>query len=65
MAKFAYNITKKASTSYIFFELNYRYHIYVFYKKNLNLCLKSKTIKELSFKHGNFIVVCQQNLYYI
>ena len=37
MAKFAYNNTKNASTSYIIFKLNYGYYLCVFYKKNLDL----------------------------
>ena len=37
MAKFAYNNDKNASTNYVSFELNYKYHSYVFFKKNTNL----------------------------
>ena len=32
------------------FELNYRYHLYVFYEKNLNFCSNLKFIEELSSK---------------
>ena len=36
MAKFAYNNVKNASTGFTSFELNYRYHLWVSYKENLN-----------------------------
>lgn len=55
---------KNTSTSHTFFKLNCGYCLYVTYKKNLNLCLKSKIIKKLSFKFRKLIAVCQQNLYY-
>ena len=47
MAEFTYNNAKNASTSYMSFELNCGYHLRVFYKENLDLCLKSKTAEEL------------------
>ena len=50
IAEFAYNNAKNASTGHILFQLNYGYHPYVFYKKNLDLCSKSKTVKELFSK---------------
>ena len=50
MAEFAYNNTKNASTSYLLFELNYRYYLCVSYKKDLNLRLKSKIMEKLSFE---------------
>ena len=55
IAKFAYNNIRNASTSYIFFKLNCRYHPYVSYKEDLNLYLKSKTIEKLFFKLQNLI----------
>ena len=48
----------------MFFELNCKYYLYVFYKKNLNPYSKLKITKELSFKLQNLIAVCQQNHYY-
>ena len=65
MAKFIYSNAKNVNINLMLFELNYRYHFYVFYKKDLNLYLKSKITKKLSFKLQNLIVICQQNLYYI
>ena len=64
MTEFAYNNAKNASTGHISFELNYGYHPRVFYKKNLDLCLKSKTVEKLSSKLWNFIAICQQNFYH-
>ena len=50
IAEFIYNNTRNINTSHIFFEFNYKYHLYIFYKKNHNLYLKLKTIKKLFFK---------------
>ena len=50
MAEFAYNNAKNASIGYTPFELNCRYHPRVFYKKDLNPRLQSKTAEELSTK---------------
>ena len=36
IAEFAYNNTKNAGINYMLFEFNYRYHPWVFYKKDLN-----------------------------
>ena len=37
IAKFIYNNIKNAKTSDIFFELNYKYHFYIIFKKLLIL----------------------------
>ena len=50
MAEFAYNNIKKASTGQIPFELNYKYHLWVFYKKKLDSHSKLKTIEKLFSK---------------
>ena len=50
MVEFAYNNAKNASIGYISFELNGGYHPCVFYKKDLDLRSKSRTMKELSSK---------------
>ena len=55
MAAFAYNNTKNASTGYILFELNCRYHLYVFYKKVFNPHLKPKTTEKLFSEPQNLI----------
>ena len=64
MAEFTYNNAKNASTGHTFFELNCGYHSHVSYEKNLDPCLKSKTMEKLSSKLRNLIAVCQQNLHY-
>lgn len=50
LAKFAYNNTKNASTSYTSFELNCKNHHCVFYKKDVDLRSKLKSVKELLSK---------------
>ena len=64
IAKFAYNNTKNASTGHIAFELNYGYHLCVFFKENNNPCLQLKTADKLSTKLEELMIVCQKNLYY-
>ena len=36
MAKFAYNNAKNASTGHTLFELNYKFHLQVLFKENVN-----------------------------
>ena len=64
MAEFAYNNVKNASTGFMPFELNCKYHLWVSYEKDLNPRSQSKTIEELSSELWEFMTVCQQNLYY-
>ena len=64
MAEFAYNNAKNASTGYTPFELNCRYHSWVFYKKDLDLRPQSKIVEKLSSKLWNLMAACQQNLHY-
>ena len=64
MAEFAYNNAKNASTSHTPFKLNCKYHSYAFYKKNLDLYLKSRIVKKLSFKFQELMTVCQQNFHH-
>ena len=67
MAEFAYKNAKNASTGYTPFKLNCGYHLCVSYKKEeiFDLRSKSKTIKELSSKLQELMIICQQNLYHI
>ena len=62
MAEFAYNNIKNASIGCIFFELNCRYHLRIFYEKDLDPHLKSRTTKKLSSELRKLMIVCQQNL---
>lgn len=50
MAKFAYNNAKNASTDHTLIELNYEYHLYMSYKKDIDPCFKFKAVDELSAK---------------
>ena len=50
MAEIAYNNAKNASINHPFFKLNCKYHSCIFYKKDLDLRSKLKTVEELSFE---------------
>ena len=58
MAEFVYNNTKNASTGHMPFELNYSYHLCIFFEKNINFSSQSKTVKELSSKLRELMTVC-------
>ena len=47
MAEFAYNNAKNTSTGHTFFELNYGYHLRIFFKENNNSCFKSILVDKL------------------
>ena len=64
MAEFTYNNAKNASTSYMLFELNCRYHPCVSYEKNLNLRSKLKIAEKQSFELQDLMAACQQNLHH-
>ena len=64
MAEFAFYNAKNANISYTLFELNCRYHPCIFYENALDLCLKSRTIEELSPELRELRSICQQNLHY-
>ena len=64
MAKFAYNNTKNVSTGHTPFELNYGYHLWVSYKKDIDSRSKSKSVDELLAKLQELIPVCRKNLYH-
>ena len=55
MAEFVYDNTKYTSIGYIPFELNCRYHQYVFYKENINYYSRSKEVDELTKELRNLI----------
>ena len=58
MAEFAYNNAKNASTGYIPFNLNCRYHSCISYKKNLDSRSKSRIAKEFSSKLQKLMTIC-------
>lgn len=41
IAKFVYNNIKNTSTNHTLFELNYNYYLYIFFKNNTNIYLRS------------------------
>ena len=46
------------------FELNYGYHPWMLYNKEVNFCYKSKLADEVSAKQRELIIIHQKNLYY-
>ncbi len=62
MAKFVYNNAKNASTGHMPFELNCRYHLRAFYKKNVDPCSQSKSADELATNQRKLMIVCKENL---
>ena len=57
MAEFTYNNAKNANIDHISFEFYCGYHLWVFYKKDLDLYPKLKTMEKLSFKLQNFMAI--------
>ena len=47
--KFTYNNAKNANTIHTFFELNYKYYTYVFFKKNYWWSFKVENYKKTNF----------------
>ena len=64
MTKLAYNNVKYTNTGYTSFKLNYRYHLRVFYKENVDPCSSFKIADKLTKKLRNLIVACRKNLQY-
>ena len=58
MAEFAYNNAKNTSIGYTLFKLNCGYHPRISYEEDLDLCLKSKTLEELSFELQKLMTIC-------
>ncbi len=63
IVEFAYNNTKNASTSHKLFKFNCGYHPHVSYKKNIDLCSKSKSANELSTELQKLITVYRKNFH--
>lgn len=45
-------------TNYIFFELNCSYYPYVFFKDDVDSCLKSYSVNKLAKELRDLIVIC-------
>lgn len=58
MVKFDSNNAKNASTGYTTFELNCGYHLWVFYKQDIDPCSKSKFTDKLSAEIRELMIVC-------
>ena len=62
MAEFAYNNAKHASTGYISFKLNCRYHSRISYKKDVDPHSRSKAADELTEELRNLMAAYRENL---
>ena len=58
IAEFIYNNAKNASIDFTPFELNCGYHLRVFYKKDLDLCSKSRIAEKQSSELQELMTVC-------
>ena len=65
MAKFAYNNAKNANIGRTSFKLKYKFHSYVFLKKDINSYSRSCLAKELAKKLRDLMSIDQQNLLYV
>ncbi len=61
MAKFTYNNAKNASTGYMPFELNYRYHFQVLYNKDVDPYSQPKSADKLATKLRELMIVYGKN----
>ena len=64
MAEFVYNNAKNASTGHTPFDLNCKYHLWVFYKEDIDPRSKSKSADKLSAELQELITVCCKNLHH-
>ena len=64
MAKFTYNNTKNASTSYILFKLNCSYYLRISYEEEVSSCSKFKSIDKLSAKLRELMIIYWENLHH-
>ncbi len=62
MAEFAYNNAKNANTGHIPFELNYGYHLRVFFEEDVDLHSRSCSANELVEELRELMKICCQNL---
>lgn len=62
--EFGYNNAQNISNNYMLFELNYSYHLYGSYKKNIDPYFRSKSAKKLLTKLQKLMLVCYENLHH-
>ena len=65
MAEFAYHNVKNANTEYMHFKINCSYHLYIFYKTNVNSYSKSQVADKLTKKLRNLMAAYKENLEHI
>ena len=58
MAEFAYNNAKNISIGHTPFELNCSYHLKVFFKEDVDPCLKSRSANKLAEELRKLMEVC-------
>lgn len=51
-------------SGHIPFELNSDYHLWISYKKDIDLCFRSKIVNKLLAKLRKLMIVCCENLYH-
>lgn len=61
MLKFTQNNAKYGSIWYIYFEFNYKYHLRIFYKNDINPPSKSKVVDKFTKNLRNLILICRKN----
>lgn len=64
IAKFSQEKSNNTSITHKLFELNYKYHSYVFFKKNTNFSSDLKIADKLLAKLSELLAICCKNLYY-
>ena len=62
LTEFVYNNARYASTGYMLFNLNCKYHPYVSYENDIDLRSKSKAANELTKKLRNLMATYRENL---
>ena len=64
MTKLVFNNNKNPSINHTLFKFNCSYYFWILYKKNVNLCSKSKSADKLLAKLRELMIICKKNLYY-
>lgn len=62
MAEFTYNIAKNTHTGHTIFKLNCDYHLPIFFKDEVYLCLKSRSVNKPAKELRELMSIYQQNL---
>lgn len=64
ITEFVYNNAINVSISHKLFEFNYEYLSLIFFEKEINPHLKSKSANKIAKKLKKLIIIWQQNLFY-